>query len=202
MIGLLAAATASGQAYDELLGAATRGDVKIVGDFLSKGLDPNTADPTGNTLLMIASREGHFELVKMLVSRKASVVARSPHGDTALMFASLKGRMPIVEFLVEHGAQLSQPGWTPVHYAAFEGRSEVLKFLIGRGANKDAVAPNGYSALMLAIRGDHVDAARTLLYEDVDLSVTGPKGETALSLATAKKNEDLIRLLKRSGAAK
>ena len=192
---------AAAQSFDELLKAVNAGDAKTVGAFLNKGLDPDTADPDGNTILMIAARLGHQDVVALLISRKAGVARRSPHGDTALMMACLKGHLAIAKLLVANGAQISQSGWTPLHYAAFEGRTEVVRYLLEKGADKDAPAPNGFTALMLAARGGHIDTARLLLYEDADLTVRGPKGETALGIARERKNQEIVDLLRRAGAA-
>jgi len=188
------------QSFEEFLKAVNAGDAKTVGTYLDKGLDPDTADPDGNTILMIAARLGHMDLVSLLISRKANVGRRSPHGDTALMMACLKGHLAVARLLVAHGAQITQPGWAPLHYAAFEGRAQVISYLIEKGADKDAPAPNGYTALMLAARGGHLEATRALLYDDADLTIKGPKGETALGIARARKDEAVEALLKRAGA--
>lgn len=188
------------QSYEGFLKAIQEGDLKVVAALLDRGLDPNTADPAGNTVLMIAARLGHRELVALLIERKASLARRSPHGDTALMMASLGGHLGIVKLLVEKGAAVNQGGWAPLHYAAFAGHGEVAQFLIGNGADRNARAPNGFSPLMLAARGGHVAAARVLLYEDADVGIRGPNGETALAIARANKNEELVELLRRAGA--
>ena len=188
------------QALEELLKAVNEGDANTVAFYLNKGMDPDTADPDGNTILMIAARVGHEEVVKLLISRKASVARRSAHGDTALMMACLKGKLAIARLLVANGAQINQSDWTPLHYAAFEGRAEVISYLIEKGAHKDALAPNGFTALMLAARGGHLEATRALLYDDADVTIKGPKGETALGIAKVRKDEALEALLKRAGA--
>lgn len=201
---LAAAGAASGQSssLDKFLRAANEGDARALAALLSQGLDPDSADPQGNTVLMIASRLGHKEVVQVLIGR-AHVTRISAHGDTALNFAALGGHLEIVKLLVENGAPVSMPtGWSPLHYAAFENRPEVIKYLITKGAKKDALAPNGYTALMLAARNGHVEAATALLYADADLGIRGPKGETALSIAMVKiNNEEMVKLLKRAGAA-
>lgn len=197
---LLTSMAATGQSFDELLKAVTEGNTKVVQGFLSRGLDPNTTDAAGNTLLMNSARFGHMELVSLLIERKASVTRRSPHGDTALMHASLGGHLAIAKLLVAKGAEVHHAGWAPVHYAAFEGRSEIVRFLLEKGADKNALAPNGYSPLMLAAMGGHLEAVRALLYEDADVGVKGPKGETALAIAKAGKNFELANLLTRAGA--
>ncbi len=196
----IASSASFGQAYEELLKAVEDGHTKSVERLLDRGLDPNTADPKGNTILMMASRLGHRELVALLIRRKASVTKRSPFGDTALMMASLRGDLEIARLLVENGAEVSHRGWAPIHYAAFENRAEIIGYLIAKGADKDALAPNGYSALMLAARGGHLEAAKTLLYEDAEVRVKGPKGETALSIAKQRGMTDFVELLKRAGA--
>ena len=192
--------SAAQSSYEQFLKAVNQGDVKTVEGYLNLGLDPDTADLEGNTILMIAARLGHADLVALLINRKAGVNKRSPHGDTALMMASLKGHLGVAQLLATYGAEINHPGWTPLHYAAFEGRAEVVKFLLEKGADKNALAPNGYSPLMLAVRGNHLEAARALLYEDPDLMVKGPKGETALALAKAGNFKDLEDLLRRAGA--
>ena len=197
---VLAPSLGAAQSFDLLLKAVSRGDVKAVGELLDQGLDPNTTDGDGNSILMTASRLGHRDLAAFLIARKASVTRRSPHGDTALMFASLKGHLAIARLLVEHGAEVNHGGWTPVHYAAFEGGPELVKFLIEKGADKNGLAPNGFSPLMLAARSGQLEAARALLHEDADLKVRGPKDETALGIARALKNAELEALLKRAGA--
>jgi ankyrin repeat protein len=199
-LGALLAFGVQAQSFDELLKAVEGGDVKTVAGFLDRGLDPNTTDTSGHTLLMTASRLGHLELARLLIARKASVTRRSVQGDTALMFASLKGHVEVANLLVTHGAQLQHDGWGPLHYAAFEGRAEVIRMLVSKGAPKDGLAPNGYTALMLAARGGHLEAARALLYEDADVSIKAPDGLTALAIAKGKGTKELEELLRRAGA--
>lgn len=190
----------TGQSFEQLLKGVNQGDTKTVAAYLGQGLDPDTADLDGNSILMIAARLGHQDLVSLLISRKASVTRRSPHGDTALMMASLKGHLAIAKLLVANGAQVSHAGWTPLHYAAFEGRAEVVKYLLEKGADKNSPAPNGFTPLMLAARGGHLEATRALLHEDADVAIRGPKGETALGIAKVRKDVELENLLRRAGA--
>lgn len=188
------------QALEDTLRAALEGDVVTLQKLLDRGTSPDTSDADGNTLLMLAARGGHMKAAELLVSRKASVQQKSKVGDTALMAASLKGEIPMAGFLLGLGAELNPPGWTPLHYAAFEGRAAMITFLIGKGANKDAPAPNEFTALMLAIRGGHEEAARALLYSDPDVGYKTRGGETALKLAVQKGYMPMVELLKRAGA--
>ena len=187
-------------AYDDLLRAAELGDAKGLDRLFDRGADPNTADAKGNTLLMIAAREGHKDVVWTLVRRKANANRRNQHGDTALMMASLRGDREIGRMLIEFGgADVKHTGWAPIHYAAFADKPEMIRYLIAKGADKDAVAPNGYTALMMAARSGHTDAGKALLFEDVDINVRSPDGATALRIARQRKHSELAELLVRAG---
>lgn len=198
---LSAPGRAGAQTLEESLRAALEGNLVTVQRLVERGTSPDTSDQEGNSLLMLASRAGHAPVVSYLLSRKAAVNARSRYGDSALLAASLKGHTVVAKILLAAGAELNPQGWTPLHYAAFEGRVEMVKFLLDKGADKNAVAPNDYTPLMLAVRNGHEDAARALLYGDPDVNYKAPStGETALALAVKKGAVPVIELLKRAGA--
>ena len=188
------------QSLEEGFRAALGGDLGIVKSLVERGNPADSSDADGSTLLMLASREGHARVVEYLIAQKAAVNRRNKFGDTALMGACIKGKLDVVKLLLDHGAEINPEGWTPLHYAAFEGRTEVLKYLIDKGSKKDAIAPNGYSALMLAVRGRHAETARAMLYADPDVNLRTEAGDTALKLAREKGDAGLVDLLKRAGA--
>ena len=64
---VLVAGLAQAGAYDDILGAANRGDSTAVIDLLKRGMDVNTADQSGSTLLMIAARNGSQALLEALL---------------------------------------------------------------------------------------------------------------------------------------
>ncbi len=199
---LLFSQAAFGQTLDEFMKAVEEGNVKRAVFYLDRGVDPNTSDASGNTVLMIASRLGHTDIASMLIARKASLTRQTNHGDTALLMASLGGHLDVVKLLVAAGAPVqTEKGWQPIHYAAFSGATEVVRYLLQRGADKNALAPNYYTPLMLAVRERHPETVRALLLEDVDLTQHGLDGQTALGIAVKREDPVLIDLLKRAGAA-
>jgi uncharacterized protein len=194
---------ASGQSLEEIFKATRADDSKTVAGLLDRGMDPNSTDKEGYTLLMIAAQQGYSDLVRLLLAHKATVDRRSPFGDTALLMGSLKGHLEVVELLVGAGAQVDREGgWTPLGYAAFGGDPALVRFLLSKGADKNAVQPNGYTPLMLAVRNGHSGAARELLYADADFDYMAPDGETALSLARRGKDPAIAQLLEQAGAAR
>lgn len=196
---LLISTPVHSQSLEDILQAVEAGQTRTVAGLLDKGLDANTTDKAGYSLLMLASRFGHREMVAMLIARKADVRRRSAVGDTALMMASLRGDLDTMKLLLEAGAEVKHEGWTPLHYAAFEGAAPAVRYLLEKGADKDAVAPNGYTPLMIAARNGKADAAKAILYEDPDVNFRTSTGETALKIARDRGMQELVELLRRAG---
>ena len=84
--------------------AAVVGDLPTVQRLIERGNSPDTSDADGVTLLMLAAREGHAELVVYLLAQRASLSRRNKFGDTALMGACIKGKLEVVKLLLAHGA--------------------------------------------------------------------------------------------------
>ena len=85
--------------------AASNGDIKKVEALLQEGVDANTTyEYYGGykwTMLGAVSREGHFDVVKMLLDNGADVNAKDQNGRTALYFAKEKGHQSIVRLFLE-----------------------------------------------------------------------------------------------------
>ena len=158
--------SANAQSLQEAWRAALEGDLTTVQNLVERGNSPDSSDAEGSTLLMFAARGGHARVVSYLIAQKASVNGRNKFGDTALMAAALGGHVEAAKVLLANGAEINGAGWTPLHYAAFEGRTAMVKFLLDNGADKNAIAPNEYTPLMLAVRNGHEEAAKALLYGD------------------------------------
>jgi len=199
---LIVSSTAFSQtAYERMIQAVEDGEFKEVKLLLDRGMDPNTTDPRGNSILMIAARKGEAEIVSLLVKRRANVGQRSPLGDTALLMASLNGDLRVIRTLLTAGGELNpKQGWSPLHYAAFAGKADAVRLFLDVGAEKDQPAPNGYTPLMLAARNGHLEAAKAILYADPDVNFRTQDGQTALRIARKGDMKELEALLVRAGA--
>jgi len=192
----LVSGVARADSYEDSLSSARLGDARQLAQLMNRGVDPNTVDAQGNTLLILAAREGHRDAVATLLKYRPKLAHRNSAGDTALMLAVLKGHADVVDLLLDAGAPVNHDGWTPLMYAAFEGRADLADRLLQRGADVNALAPNRSNALMLAARNGHVDVVRRLLKTDVDLEQKNDSGMTVDAWAQANGNTDIAQLVR------
>lgn len=187
-------------AYDDILIAANNDDTATVVGLLQRGMDVNTADRTGTTLLMIAARNANMSLLQALLARRANVNRRNQNGDTALLMAALKPAMEVAKVLIDNGADLNSGGWTPLHYAIFSDSKEMAGMLIARGAKPDLRAPNGQTPLMLAVKQGKLELVRLLVDAKADVNLADLDGLTAAGLAKKFDHSDIAAYLRKAGA--
>lgn len=122
--------------WSDLMTASFNGDVEKVNTLLKE--DVNWQDSNGVTALMLASREGHTELVRILLEKGAQVNMQKKFGTSALIIASKRGHTEVVKLLLDHGAHVNKQGegWmSPLMMASQYGRTEVVKLLILNNAD-------------------------------------------------------------------
>ena len=158
----------SAASLDDLLNAAKLGDAREVVELVARGMDPNSSDPSGNTLLILAAREEQPAVVAELVKQRGvRLDARNAAGDSALMLAALRGYTGIAEQLLKAGAPFEHGGWNPMLYAAFEGRhagydfenGESLRAMFDRvtGKLKEIAAAHVGQAVVVVLHGGVLD---------------------------------------------
>jgi uncharacterized protein len=188
-------AIAHAGAYDDLIAAVYRDDTETVMGLVNRGMDVNSVDPAGNTLLHVAARNGNERLISALLKQKANPNARNRVGDSPLMLAAYTGKLDAVDLLLAGGAKLNHEGWTPLHYAVFAEQPDMVSRLLDKGAKVNARAPNEQTPLMLAAKNGNITIAKLLLNAKADTELKDQHGETALTLARKDNNTDLARLL-------
>jgi len=186
----------SSEAVDDLVLAARSNELPKVEQMIKTGMDPDTSDPQGNTLLIIAASEGHFDMAKYLLSQRAKVRERNAFGDTPLMLAALHGHLELVRLLAAYGADLNPPGWTPLHYCAWEGHTDVCALLVELGTQVNARAVNGATPLMMAAHQGKLETVRWLLDHGADPGLRTDVNATALDWAIKYDNSQVAELLR------
>lgn len=143
----------------ELIKFSMQGDIGQVRTLADAGVNLNAATEKGLTSLMLASLQGHVEVVKLLLaSKKVDVNAKDITGTTSLMAAAKRGHVEIVRLLLEADAKLdnqSEQGMTALAMAAMDGHMDVVNLLVSRGANLNLKAANGLTAMGMASLKGH-----------------------------------------------
>jgi uncharacterized protein len=186
--------------YEDLFRAVDRNDPGWMQDLLKEGGDPNTVDENGNSLVMIASRDGREGVLKVLLESKAKVNTRNKFGETALMLAAIQGHSAVAKQLVFNGAQIEFKGWNPLLYAATGGKDEVVVLLLNVGANVNARSDNGSTPLMMATRAGYSSTVKLLLDRGANPNLKNERGQTALMWAMDYGHTEIGTLLLERGA--
>ncbi|MGZ5140595.1 MAG: ankyrin repeat domain-containing protein, partial [Burkholderiales bacterium] len=163
LVCLSTSTLAAASTYDDMLHAIEIDDQRTVAGLLKRGVDVDSVNPKGESLLMLAVRSGKPSVVKTILAAKPKINARNAYGETALMLAAISGRTELVRILLESGAEVNHSGWTPLMYAATNNHVDIARLLLTRGAQVNATAQNGTSALMMAARGGHLPMVLLLL---------------------------------------
>lgn len=186
-------------AYEDMEAAILRGDAAAAIALINRGMDVNTVDRQGNSLLTQSVQRDLPELFDYLLQRRARVNPRNRNGETALSIAAYHGRARYVQRLVEAGAEVNFFGWPPLAYAAYNGHTEIVEYLIKRGADVDAKTENGSTALFFASRFGHAETVRTLLKHQADPTIVNDNDETAVDWALKGRNTDIEGALRAAG---
>lgn len=197
---LLAAGAAVADLLDDMHQAVEGDNFEAVQELLGRGFDANASDADGNTLLMLAVKEGHGDIARALVDAGAQVDARNRYGETPLMLAAMKGHKEIALYLLDKGAALKQSGWTPLLYAAYGGQAEMAEIFLLRGADPNERAPNGTTPLMLAARSGSVPLVDTLLRHGANPLLKNDDDKTAADWGKETRNTDAAKKVARAAA--
>ena len=90
--------------------AVRRGDIEIVRDLLTRGVDFNARDRYGQTGLMLAAHSGHLAIVRLLIEHGVDLNITAKYGLSAVMLAVVASHEEIALALARAGADLSLRG--------------------------------------------------------------------------------------------
>ncbi|KAF3403683.1 Ankyrin-3 [Penicillium rolfsii] len=168
----------------------------------------------------IAAVCGHAEIVQNLLDCGATTLDKTGDG-TALHLAALKGHDEVCDILLKHDKSLSRTLWErmtgpslQVHSKSYDGKTPFV-YAVEKHHNQTVeVFLRHYPELVKTTDGDfnkwllfhrcielkQIDLVRIFLRYGVDLEMRNSYGKTALHLAVAKEDTELIQLILDHGA--
>ena len=196
---LLLPIVAAAGVYEDMEEALISGDTTWAIKLINRGMDVNSVDAAGNTLLMQTVNRDNQEFFDYLLKRRARINTRNRNGETALSLAAYRGKLHFVQRLVDSGADVDLYGWPPLIYAAFNGHTAVAEYLLKKGAEVNATTENGSTALLFAARFGHIEVVELLLLNKADPNIANERGATAIDWALKTDNTDIADLLRKAG---
>jgi len=131
---------AQGDGMSALHWAATREDIEMAEMLLYAGANVRASTRLGGfTPLILASKSGSADMIKMLLDASADPEAATTYGTTPVMYAAASGRTDAVNVLIDAGADVNAKEntkeRTPLMFAAVNNRAEVIELLAANGAD-------------------------------------------------------------------
>lgn len=124
-----------------------RNDIKLVEEELKKGVDINSKDKFGNTLLHIACLKDYCNIAKFLIENSIKINEKGINDYTPLHTAVQKRHYNFAKLLINYGAIVNckdDYGNTPLITAVMNYRNDdkMIKLLLENGG--DASIKNNY----------------------------------------------------------
>ena len=164
-----------------LAAAARQGDWEAVQALLRQGMDVNAWGIDGTPALHWAVRVDNRDLVDRLLEAGADLNAANRYGLAPLHVAVQNHHADMAGRLLAAGASaevMDGSGERPLHQATRSGDTGMVEVLLSHGALVDGRDRHyGQTALMIAVREEHIPLARRLLEAGADVNAQGFAGE-------------------------
>lgn len=148
-----------------------------------------TTDPTGNTALAWAARQGNTDVVRTMLGFGDDPLHRDAEGNTPLNLATRKGHASVVALLIASVPQekrlktaVTEQVWT----ASYNEDTATLRALVDGGAPADYIAPQGGTALIEAVTWSSLERVRLLLDHGATVDRHLYRGQSIFDIAEEK----------------
>lgn len=189
----------------QLYEACKSGDIKKVRELIRKGVNVNEkSDVIEDTALLIASRKGYFDIVKLLIENGADVNLNTPIRD-----AIMNGHYDIVKLLMENKAEYSNNLFKIIYIDSYLNRfvtesltsleiasryehRDIAKLLINNNAD---YKNNDWYAVKLIISKNYDDVFKTLLDKGININYqySNYNNHSLLMYAIDKNSTNIIK---------
>lgn len=145
--------------YD-IISIVSEGDFDSLISLHTKGINLQATNTSGDTLLHIASANGHLQIVSFLHNKQVDLNQENQYQRSPLHEASINGHLEVVDYLCKNGANLDardEYGRTAFFLACMNGIHPIAQYFCNMGINIDVHGCNGVSPLILSKRFHHYD---------------------------------------------
>jgi len=184
--------------------AAKNGHAAIVERLIRAGVDINdNRGGMGDTALILASQQGHVDVVDCLLSLGSNTETTGWNNATPLIAASEKGMIDVVDRLLAAGCNvnaLDGDNSSALLRAAQGGHLPIIDRLVVHGADINVCNRSGWGVLNVACASGSAAVVDRLLSLGCDVNVQDSNKWTPLMIAVHNEFVDVVRLLLDHGA--
>jgi len=189
----------------ELVGEQGGENASLVKALLDAGarVEENSS-PGHETPLMTAVDFDQSKTVQTMLDHRANAKAKDDAGQIPLHH--LRENLLIAELLLKAGNDVNardNQGMTPlmaISCKCVNGTPEMIRFLIAHGAKVDARSKDGTSSLLNTVYSNDIHSLQLLIEQGADVNLGNTAGDTPLSVAKQKNDDEAINLLEAAGA--
>ena len=199
--------------------AVASGLLALVEYIIDQGVDVNSTDQSGNTMLLTAYKHTKWTIIKLLLVRGADPNPLDRRGHRLIYTVMFDNRSQstdmiiadssrqLAQLLLDHGADLNLPCkdgstillivLTQYRYMSNRVYIELITWLLDRGADANLVdTRTGKTSLLIAVTDGHIDLVKLLLEHGADVNYVNYKTDmTALMIAAVTGHLELVKLL-------
>jgi ankyrin repeat protein len=213
LLGMLVVlAPLQGCSGDDLVAAATKGDLDRMRQLIERGADVDKPmrygfrrENEGDTPLTAAVQHGPKEAVELLIASGANVnlgTAGDQESTTPLDWAAVHDRADVAGILIAAGADVNartSTGWSALLYALNGGNLEFAELLTSQGAVPEF---KDYTAILsLLAPPELLESVEFLVGHGLEVNARSPSGDhSLLSYAEAESTPEVGDLLRSLGA--
>lgn len=173
-------------------------DVKKIDRIIDSGIDLNSLDEKGRTILFPLVSKRKVEALRYLLTRSIDFHIEDEYGHTVLDEAISKADGVMIRFLLDNVFEinkLNSNNRTIVQDAALEGNHKVFNVLMTYQPDLDIKDGYGKTVLFDAVKGGNLNILIDVVNNVEDIDVVNQEGQTVLFEALLNKNPQIAKTL-------
>lgn len=183
--------------------ACIAGKLNIMKYLYSQGnVGIETYTSSKGSLLYLAVKYGHMDIIEFLLQEKADLTIRCERGFSLLYIGAKSGKYKAVNRLLREYVKLkmsvdeeNNTGQTPLSIAAAYGYAQTCTLLLEHGANIETESHDGWTPLLTAAGNGRNQVVDILCENNINLMKMHPVYGTALHLAVHNEHLSCVIIL-------